>query len=164
MATLIGPAGQADSPFFYLTASCAGSTLSTEFVERGFTSESDGTVGAANGLSNQQLASWNGTTGTATRGAELPSSFDVGGLEYDRVAGTLYTLGLELDPNSTTELRTAPTRSCSPARRSTRSTPQTGAVTIVATVPNPELVVDSLAIPGTCAAPAAVELQPRFTG
>jgi hypothetical protein len=24
--------------------------------------------------------------------------------------------------------------------------------------------VDSLAIPGTCAAPAAVELAPRFTG
>ncbi len=102
VATLIGPAGQADNPFFYLTASCAGSTLSTEFVERGFTSESDGAVGAANGLSNQQLASWNGSPARRHRGAALPSNFDVGGLEYDRVPGTLYALGLELDGQSTT--------------------------------------------------------------
>jgi hypothetical protein len=162
-ATLIGPAApDNDDPYFYLAASCGGSILSSEFAERTVPA-SDDAVGAVNGLLDQQLASWNSSTGAATRGAELPPNFDVGALEYDRVAGTLYALGLEVNGTSTPGPDSANPQLFAGASLYTID-PATGAVTIVATVPNTELVVDSLAIPGTCAAPAAVEIVPTFTG
>jgi hypothetical protein len=163
VATLIGPSGQHDEPFFYLTAACNGTTLSTEFQVRGDSTEADPpVVDTINGFFLQQLASWNTSTGAATRGVVLPDTFDLAGIEFDRASGTLYALGVQgASPIGSGEAPVEP-QIINNASLFTIDV-ATGTVTAVAALPDPALFVDSLAIPGTCAAPA-VEIVPTFTG
>jgi hypothetical protein len=172
-ATFIGGSTQGETFINYLTAACSGSTLSTQDQEPTPPPAEAGGTAFPSGVDaadfNQRLTSWNTNTGAATPGADLPDNLDIAGIEYDRVAGTLYALASEgaplppIDPGEATTSDPGVGAQITDLVSLFTVDPTTGAFTLVGDVQDPELLLDSLAIPGRCVAPA-IELQPRFTG
>ncbi len=96
-ATLVGPSTQVKASFFYLTAACSGTTLSTQYQVGESSVEQSAPFGDGVQAADfdQRLTSWNTTTGASTPGADLFAGLNVTGLEFDRVTGTLYLLARE---------------------------------------------------------------------
>jgi hypothetical protein len=165
VASLIGPSNEFRTDINYFTASCAGALEST------FEPQIDPPASLGDGDNvnatefNQSLGSWNGTTGAITEGAPLIDTLDVAGIEFDRVSGTLYLIGFEDQPAPAPVIGDeAPVEPQITNLASLYTVDvATGTLTLVADVPDAELFVDSLGIPGRCTAPA-IELQPTFTG
>ncbi len=171
-STLVGPQNQGETSFFYLTTACSGTTLSTQDQANNTAAGQNAPFGDDVQAADfgQRLTSWNTGTGASAPGADLFAGLDVAGLEFDRVTGTLYLLAHEsLVPEAVPDEATTDP----PAEQTAE--PQyasgvslytvdvaTGATTLVADL-DADLIVDSLGIAGTCAAPA-VEIVPTFTG
>jgi hypothetical protein len=167
-STLVGPFTQGETSFFYLTAACNGTTLSTQYQVGESSVEQSAPFGDGVQAADfdQRLTSWNTTTGASTPGADLFAGLNVTGLEFDRVTGTLYLLAREVQPPQAVPDETTTDPTVEPQYEDGVSLytldVATGATTFVADL-DPELTVDSLGIAGSCAAPA-IELVPTFTG
>jgi len=116
-STFVGPSFQPEIPMFFLTANCAGAMLTSQFNGLVTSVPSSGIehpdvdtsappewpdVSAQNSLFEQVLSSVNTSNGIVIPSIVLPPNFDVLGIEYDRVSGILYAIGLEESPNATT--------------------------------------------------------------
>jgi hypothetical protein len=187
VATFVGaPGPEFDITFLSFLAADCGTALDTVIPAFTLAGEdpaptSWGDAGASSHDDRDALASYDGATGLLTETAHFPSEDDiVVGLDYSRADGTLYALvaprflpgeaGTETE--ATTETTEAPDAAAAADDVYAEALlvslytvdPASGALTLVAPLPDPEANMAILGIAGSCTAPAPLVLEPTFTG